>query len=136
MPTWEGVDDPLRGKYPLQVLTPHGKTRVHSHLGNIDWLKEVEPHRCWINPVDAAPRGITDGDDIIVFNDRGEIAIKAWVTERIIPGVVCVFEGVWYDPDDTGVCRGGCANVLTNDAYSVGGASTLNTLLAEVRKES
>jgi anaerobic dimethyl sulfoxide reductase subunit A len=135
VPTWEGVSDPLREKYPLQVLTPHGKTRVHSHLGNVDWLKEVEPHRCWINPVDAGIRGISTGDRIIVYNDRGQISIPAWVTERIIPGVICVFEGVWYAPDDAGICRGGCANVLTNDRYSPGGASTLNTLLAEVRKE-
>jgi anaerobic dimethyl sulfoxide reductase subunit A len=134
VPTWEGVDDPARATYPLQVLTPHGKTRVHSHLGNIDWLKEVEPHRCWINPVDATPRGIADGDQIHVFNGRGTIAITAWVTQRIMPGVLCVFEGTWYDPDENGVCRGGCANVLTNDKFSEGGASTLNTLLAEVRK--
>lgn len=136
VPTWEGVNDPVREKYPLQVLTPHGKTRVHSHLGNIDWLKEVEPHRCWINPIDASPRGISDGDQIHVFNDRGTILITAWVTERIIPGVICIFEGTWYDPDENGVCRGGCANVLTNDRFSEGGASTLNTLLAEVRKAS
>ena len=134
VPTGEGVQDPLREKYPLQVLTPHGRTRVHSHLGNIDWLQEVEPHRCWINPVDARTRGIDDGDPIHVFNDRGKILITAWVTERIMPGVICIFEGTWYDPDEEGVCRGGCANVLTNDVYSVGGASALNTLLAEVAK--
>jgi len=136
IPTQEGVTDPLRAKYPFQVLTPHGKTRVHSHLGNVDWLKEVEPHRCWINPVDATPRGIKDGDPIHVFNDRGKILITAWVTERIIPGVICVFEGTWYDPDEEGVCRGGCANVLTNDVFSEGGASALNTLLAEVARAS
>ena len=136
VPTWEDQFDPLSKKYPLQVLTPHGKTRVHSHLGNIDWLKEVEPHRAWINPVDADARGIKDGDDIYVYNDRGKIAITAWVTGRIIPGVVCVFEGTWYDPDDEGICRGGCANVLTNDQYSLGGASALNTLLVDICKTS
>ncbi len=136
VPTWENVDDPLARKYPLQMLTPHGKNRVHSHLGNVDWLKEVDPHRAWINPVDAAPRGIRNGDEVYVFNDRGKIAIPAWVTERIIPGVVCVFEGVWYHPDDMGICRGGCANVLTRDEFSKGGASTLNTLLVEVAKAS
>ncbi|MFO7964726.1 MAG: molybdopterin-dependent oxidoreductase [Desulfobacterales bacterium] len=136
VPTWEGISDPLREKYPLQVLTPHGKTRVHSHLGNIDWLKEIEPHQCWINPVDADPRGIANGDPIHVFNDRGTIRITAKVTERIIPGVICIFEGTWYDPDKNGICRGGCVNVLTNDRFSEGGASTLNTLLAQAQKIS
>jgi anaerobic dimethyl sulfoxide reductase subunit A len=132
--TWENRNDPLAQVYPLQLLTPHAKNRVHSHLGKADWLREVEPHRVWINPVDAEPRGVADGDEVHVFNDRGRIAITAWVTERITPGVVCVFEGAWYDPDENGIDRGGCANVLTKDAYSEGGASTMNTALVQVEK--
>jgi anaerobic dimethyl sulfoxide reductase subunit A len=132
--TWEGVNDSLKKKFPLQALTPHAKNRVHSHLGNLDWLVEVEPHRAWINPADAEPRGINNDDEIYIYNDRGKIWIKAMVTERIIPGVICIFEGTWYNPDEHGICKGGCANVLTKDEYSPGGASTLNTLLVEVEK--
>jgi anaerobic dimethyl sulfoxide reductase subunit A len=131
--TWEDRNDPLIEKYPLQLLSPHPKNRVHSHL-NVDWLREIEPHRAWINPVDAEPRGIKDGDEIYVFNDRGKLAITAWVTERIIPGVICIFEGAWYNPDKEGIDRGGCVNFLTNDAYSEGGASALNTVLVQVSK--
>jgi anaerobic dimethyl sulfoxide reductase subunit A len=100
----------------------------------VEWLREVEPHRAWINSVDAQSRGINDGDEIHVFNDRGKVAITAWVTERIIPGVICIFEGAWYNPDENGIDRGGCANTLTNDAYSGGGASVLNTSLVQVEK--
>ena len=131
--TWEDRNDPLVEKYPLQLLSPHPKIRVHSHM-NVPWLREVEPHRVWVNPVDAGPRGIEDGDEVYVFNDRGKVAITAWVTERIVPGVVCIFEGAWYDPDEEGVDRGGCANVLTKDAYSKGGAAALNTALVQVSK--
>jgi len=131
--TPEDRNDPLVEKYPLQLLSPHPRNRVHSHM-NVAWLREVEPHRAWINPVDAAPRGIKDGDEVHVFNDRGKVAITAWVTERIMPGVVCIFEGAWYDPDGEGIDRGGCANVLTNDAYSKGGAAVLNTALVQVSK--
>jgi anaerobic dimethyl sulfoxide reductase subunit A len=94
----------------------------------------VEPHRIWINPVDAEARGITDGDEVYAFNDRGKVILPAWVTERIVPGVVCIFEGAWYDPDDRGVDRGACANTLTKDAYSGGGAAVLNTCLVQVDK--
>jgi anaerobic dimethyl sulfoxide reductase subunit A len=69
-----------------------------------------------------------------VFNDRGKIAIKAWVTERIVPGVLCIYQGTWYDPDDEGIDQGGCANTLTNDAYSGGGAAILNTCLVDATK--
>jgi anaerobic dimethyl sulfoxide reductase subunit A len=94
----------------------------------------VEPHRVWINPVDAEPRGIRDEDKVHVFNTRGKVAIKARVTERIIPGVVSIFEGAWYDPDHKGIDRGACANTLTKDAYSGGGAAVMNTSLVQVER--
>jgi anaerobic dimethyl sulfoxide reductase subunit A len=134
MPTPEDRSDPLAAKYPLQLITPHPKNRVHSELYLVPWLREVEPHRAWINPVDAGPRNIRDGDEVHVFNDRGCLAIAARVTERIMPGVVCIFEGAWYQPDENGIDRGGCANTLTSDAYSGGGASVLNTTLVEMRR--
>ncbi|MBI5551581.1 MAG: molybdopterin-dependent oxidoreductase [Desulfobacterales bacterium] len=135
MPTPEDRSDPLAQKYPLQLITPHPRNRVHSELYKVEWLRETEPHRVWINPKDAGPRGIADGEMVHVFNDRGRIAIPAWVTERIMPGVVSVFEGAWYAPDEKGVDRGGCANTLTRDAYSGGGAAVLNTSLVQVEKE-
>ncbi|MGD9138126.1 MAG: molybdopterin-dependent oxidoreductase [Desulfobacterales bacterium] len=134
MSTAEDRNDPLVEKYPLQLLTPHPKNRVHSELYMVPWLREVEEHRAWINPTDANPRGIKDRDEIYVFNDRGKVAIRARVTERIIPGVVSIFEGAWYTPDQDGIDRGACANTLTNDAYSGGGAAVLNTSLVEVEK--
>ena len=87
-----------------------------------------------INSADAQAREICDRDMVRVFNDRGEMTIPAKVTERIMPGVVDIPEGAWYDPDDRGVDRGGCANVLTKDAYSGAGVVACNTSLVEVQK--
>jgi len=134
MERWEGRYDPLNKRYPIQLISPHPKNRVHSELYLVEWLKEVEPHVAWVNPVDAEARGIKDGDEILVFNDRGKLTIRAWLTERIIPGVICIFEGTWYDPDENGVDRGGCVNTLTKDAYSPGGASALNSCLVDFKK--
>ena len=53
---WEGPQDPLIEKFPLQLITFHFKTRAHSNFYNIDWLRELESHEIWINPVDAVPR--------------------------------------------------------------------------------
>lgn len=131
----EDINHPLMQKYPLQLLSPHARNRVHSSLHNVDWLQEIEPHRMWINPMDAEPRHIVNGDLVYVFNDRGKLSIPAWLTERIMPGVVCIFEGAWYDPDAEGIDRGGCVNVLTDDDYTPGGACTLNTVLVQVSKE-
>jgi len=58
--------------------------------------------------------------------------ISARVTERIIPGVVSISQGGWYQPDEKGVDRGGCVNVLTMDERSPGGATPTNTIVVQV----
>lgn len=131
---WEGRNDPLAKKYPLQLITTHFKRRALSQFDNIPWLRELMPQVVWINSADARARGIRDGEIVRVFNDRGEIRIQARVTERIMSGVVDVPHGAWYDPDKNGVDRGGCANVLTADKYSPGGSYTYNTGLVEVAR--
>jgi anaerobic dimethyl sulfoxide reductase subunit A len=128
----EHYDSLLTKKYPLQLITPHNKRRTHTSLHNIPWLEEIESHAAWINPIDASLRNVRNGDLIDVYNDRGRVRIPAKVTDRISPGVVCVYQGAWYDPDENGVDRGGCANVLTKDAYSPGGAFPMNSALVEV----
>ena len=121
-------------KYPLQFINTHSKKRNHSQFHYVSWLKEIEPHAVWINSIDAQFRSITDGDMVRVFNDRGEIRIKAKITERIIPGVVNVYQGTWYEPDERGIDQGGCVNVLLNDKASPAGAAAYNTCLVEVQK--
>ena len=134
LPTPEGYDDPLSEKYPLQLLTTHHKPATHGTMEKIPWLDEVEPRRVWINSRDAEARGISDSDEVLIFNDRGRVLIQAKVTERIMPGVVSIGHGGWFDIDEQGIDRGGCANTLTPSEHSPGGAWATNTALVEVRK--
>jgi anaerobic dimethyl sulfoxide reductase subunit A len=133
-PNWEDLNDSLSSKYPLQLITTHFKARAHSQFHNVPWLNELLPQTVLISGSDARARGIRDGDPVRVFNDRGQMTIPAKVSERIMPGVVDVPQGAWYDPDENGIDRGGCANTLTKDAYSPGGASCTNTALVQVEK--
>ena len=132
--TWESRNDPLAKKYPLQLITTHMKRRAHSQFETIPWLRELETQAVWMNRVDAEVRGIKDGDEVRVFNDRGEMIIPARVVERIMPGVVDIPQGAWYQPDENGVDRGGCCNVLTRDEISPGEAMASNTCLVQVEK--
>lgn len=132
--TWESRNDPLAEKYPLQLITSHLKRRAHSTFETIPWLREVEPQTVWMNTADAHARHIKDGDEVRIFNDRGEMIIPAKVTERIMPGVVDIPEGAWYQPDENGVDRGGCCNILERDKISPGEALASNTCLVQIEK--
>ncbi|WP_303324559.1 DMSO/selenate family reductase complex A subunit [Actinomyces radicidentis] len=97
--TWEGALEARNSKkYPLQIIGHHYRQRTHSTYGNVDWMKEAHHQHLAINPVDATPRGIKNGDLVFAYNDRGTIRIEARVTERIVPGVVDLPQGAWYKP--------------------------------------
>lgn len=109
----EGPEDPLIEKYPLQCFGHHTKRRVHSTFDNMPWMEEVEAQMLWMNPQDAAARGIENNDLIKVYNDRGTVKVKAKVTPRLVPGVCTLPQGAWYTPDKDGVDVRGCINTLT-----------------------
>lgn len=114
IPSWEGPEDPLKSEFPLQLIGWHSKRSTHSTMFNSNWLEETVPHCLWINPKDAKPRKLADGDRARVFNRRGELEIKVKVTARIMPGVVAIPQGAWYKPVYGGTGGGGCINTLTS----------------------
>jgi anaerobic dimethyl sulfoxide reductase subunit A len=138
IPTWidpfEGVSDPRRERYPLQLCTPHSKARTHSTHANQPMLQRLAPPGVWIHPEDAAARGIATGDPVRVFNDRGALVLPAILSEGLARGVVAITEGHWSDWDDQGVDRGGNPNVLHLDRPSACGATTYTSCLVEVAR--
>ncbi|MDE2008041.1 MAG: hypothetical protein KGI51_15825, partial [Rhodospirillales bacterium] len=118
--------------YPLRLCTPKSRARTHSIHGNQARLARIDPDTVWINPGDAAGRGIADGVAVRVFNAQGATVLRAEVTSRIAPGVVAIKEGAWFRPDADGTDRGGCANVLSADYAAPSGATTYNSNAVEV----
>ena len=136
VPTYEGYEASKTSKYPLQLFAFHSKRLCHSIHDNNRLLEELEKPSVWISPEDAEKRGISNGDIVEVFNDRGVSRLPAFVTDRIISGVIAMQEGYWYKPDRNGTDTRGSINVLTfhDRANAIGHATGQHTNLADVRK--
>ena len=81
-----------------------------------------------MNEGDAAARGIANGDDVVVYNDRGEHPCQAVVSDGVMAGVVCLENGHWEQ-------QGGSSSYVTNDAFGpIAGEHCCNETLVEVRK--
>jgi len=91
-------DHELADEYPLTFLQKHSRWRIHSQFGRMPRLRQIEPEPVVdINPSDAEARGIDDGEYVRIYNDRGEVVVKARYNEGYRPGMVNVNQGWWGD---------------------------------------
>jgi biotin/methionine sulfoxide reductase len=123
LPPVEGAGSSAAARFPLQLIANQPATRLHSQLdfGATSLASKIrgrEPVR--IHPQDAAARGISDGDVVRLYNDRGACLAGAVLSDALRPGVAQLATGAWYDPEDpaaeTPFCVHGNPNVLTRDA--------------------
>ena len=122
--------------YPYHLISPHPRWRTHSIFNNIPWLRETYEQEVTVNASDARKLGIKTGDTVEVWNDRGKVVVPVYVTERLMPGVLVIYEGAWLDLDENGVDRSGNPDVLTKDEPSPAGAFAYNTVLVNIKKTS
>jgi molybdopterin guanine dinucleotide-containing S/N-oxide reductase-like protein len=121
----ERISSKRAAKYPLLMMSNHGRWRVHAQCDDISWTRECftckvkgpdgymyEP--LWIHPKDAAKRGIKGGDIVKAYNERGAVLCGAIVWERIMPGVAYIDHGArvdWIIPGK--LDRGGAVNLIS-----------------------
>jgi biotin/methionine sulfoxide reductase len=121
-PAWFAPTDAPDERHPLWLVANQPATRLHSQL---DYGAHSRKHKVAgreavrIHPADAADRGIVDGEVVRLVNDRGACLAGARVTDGVMPGVVQLPTGAWFDPVDLDAelpfCRHGNPNVLTRD---------------------
>lgn len=132
---WESPFGEESKKYPLQAVGHHYMGRVHSTHDNNEWTDEAFPQRVFINPIDAKARNINDGDEVKIYNDRGTLIMKCRVTNRILPGVIDIPQGGWWTPDENGIDRRGCVNVLTSEKWTpLAFGNAQHTIMVQVEK--
>jgi anaerobic selenocysteine-containing dehydrogenase len=120
-------------KYPLEFLPRKCDNFLNSTFTNQPTLQSMEERDLLeINVADAAARGIRDGDPVRVFNDRGELRLRACVDEAVQPGVVASRLN-WSKLSASGAN----VNVLTSERLTdLGGSPTFYSVLVEVEKAS
>ena len=131
---WESLNSPKTAQHPFHLISPHPRWRTHSIFNNCSWLRETYEQEATINASDAKRLGIRTGDIVEVWNDRGKVVVPAYVTERLMPGVVVIYEGAWIDLDENGVDLAGNPDMLTLDEPSPAGSFAYNTVLCDMKK--
>ena len=128
-------------RYPLALLTPQPKHRLHSQMDHaahsrdskINGMEVVTMH-----PDTARVRGIEAGQTVRIYNDRGACRAAVRLDEGMRKDVVVLPTGAWYKPEnpaiDSSLELNGNPNVLTLDVGTSGLAQgcSANTCLVEV----
>lgn len=87
-------ENELYKKYPLVLMSERPRYRVHSQWFSTPLLRELDPEPyVKINPADAEARGISDGDYVECYNDRGFAVAKAVYSQAIRPGMLVYPKG-------------------------------------------
>ena len=122
----------LATRYPLAIVSPKPHAFLNTQYGN----EAVQQRRqgeqlVLIHPEDAAARGITAGEYIRVFNDRGAFEGRASLSTDVMPGLVMANVGYWPSLSRSGTS----VNAISSDRHAtLGMAGSYNDNLVEVER--
>jgi anaerobic selenocysteine-containing dehydrogenase len=117
-------------QFPLELLSRKADNFLNSSFANIPSIQKMEqPELLEIHADDARSRGIQEGDWVRVFNQRGEVRLRAHVNGAVQPGVVAArLNEARFSPDGRSI------NTLTSETLTdIGGGATFYSCLVEVQ---
>ncbi len=123
IPTWQ--QPPADPRFPLSLITPKSPHRTHSQGSSIPAIRQKAPHALQMHPQDAAARSIAHGDPVRMHNAQGALRVTVQLSPDLVPGVVCLPEGIWVELGADGVDRGGAANMLTSTTGTTPGTAAI-----------
>ncbi len=127
----------LAKRYPLILGTGPFKPDMKSCLRAIPAFQERYPYPAVeINETDAEKRRIETGDRVVIKTARGSVQMRAFVTDRIMPGFVYAPVG-GGGPQGTPEWQQANVNVLADmDQFDeISGFPVYKTLLCDVKKK-
>ena len=133
IPPTESRNGNKRSGFPLELLARKADNFLNTTFSNVPTVQEMEESGLLeISGADARKRGIGEGDHVRVFNQRGEIVLRARVDGKVQPGVVSAsLNWAKMRPDFHSI------NSLTSEKLTdMGNSATFYSVLVEVEKIS
>ncbi len=131
VPDWEpdAIESADAAKWPLRLLTAPGYFQAHTAFSGVGFLRGREGKPCCIlHPDDASKRGLADGAEVRLFNERGQVGLVLKVSDEVQPGVVLV-----PGQRPVGEAVSGTINMLCSDRYTdMGEGATYQSTFLDV----
>ena len=123
-------DASLRARFPLEMISPKHDDSMNSTFGNRP-ENDAATATLHMESADAVARGISTGDQVRVYNDRGACLLRAQVDGVVRQGVVCAPAVRWA----RNAADGRTVNALTSERLTdKGGGPTFYSCLVQVEK--
>ena len=131
MPDWQPDpnEEAEAARWPLRLLTAPGYFQSHTAYSGVAFLRKREGAPCCVlHPDDARARGLADGQQVRLFNERGAVGLMLRVSDEVQPGVALV---PGQRPDAEAVA--GTVNMLCSDRYTdMGEGATYQSTFLDV----
>ena len=115
--------------YPLTLISPASAKTISSMFGEF----QSPGTSVIIHPVDAAARSLSNGDHVVVLNDRGRVAMTAIVSGETCQGTVVTPKGIWLRQYQDGV---GVNTLMPSTSDAFAGGACFNDTRVEVQPAS
>jgi len=128
-PTWlekeECLTSPKATEFPLHLVSNQPKKKLHSQydFGRTSVNAKVQGREIVrLNPKTAQTHKVAEGDIVRLYNERGSCLASVKTSTQIMPNVLELPTGSWYNPLDPNDANSlevhGNPNVLTKDKGS------------------
>ena len=138
LPEWHAATESranveATARFPLEMIPRKADNYMNTTFANLPNHRRMESRHegvLEIRATDAAARGISSGDAVRVWNDRGEIQLTARISESVPEGTVASRLD-WHKLSHNGAN----VNELTSQRLTdIGGGATFYSTLVEVHK--
>ncbi len=130
VPPAESRNGDKAGSFPLELLARKADNFLNSTFSNIPSVQDMEEIGLLeMSAADARSRGISEGDLVRAFNQRGEIQLKARVNGSLGGVVYAKLNWAKFTPGGRNI------NVLTSEKLTdMGNSATFYSVLVEVER--